>query len=98
MAVVNLGLNSLVTEQSGGHVVSDEAIKGGLRIVETASQVVTESRLNQLIAFGRRVRGMLVYDNTTTEMWQCTNPGTGASDGQWSPFSFPVNDVNGGTY
>ena len=95
---IDLQSEALITSNPFAHVVSDEAIKGGLRIVETASQVVTESRLNQLVAFGRRVRGMIVYDITNGEMWQCTNPGTGASDGQWSPFSFPVNDVNGGTY
>lgn len=95
---IDLQSEALITSNPFAHVVSDEAIKGGLRVVETASQVVTESRLNQLVAFGRRVRGMIVYDNTTGEMWQCTNPGTGASDGQWGPFSFPVNDVNGGTY
>jgi len=95
---IDLQSEALITSNPFAHVVSDEAIKGGLRIVETASQAVTESRLNQLVAFGRRVRGMIVYDNTTGEMWQCTNPGTGASNGQWSPFSFPVNDVNGGTY
>lgn len=95
---IDLQSEALITSNPFAHVVSDEAIKGGLRVVETASQVVTEFRLNQLVAFGRRVRGMIVYDNTTGEMWQCTNPGTGASDGQWGPFSFPVNDVNGGTY
>ena len=88
----------ILTSSTFGYAVEDEAINGGFRIVSTARQVVTETRLNELIFFGRRKRGMVVYDNTTGEMWQCTNPGTGASDGQWSPFTFPVNDVNGGTY
>lgn len=98
MASIDLALNQLTTTQSSGHVVSDESIKGGFRVVTTASQVVTESRLNQLVAFGRRTRGMLVYDTTTEEIWQCTNPGTGASDGTWARFTFPITDLDGGSY
>jgi hypothetical protein len=95
---IDLGSETLLTTNPLGYAIEDEAIRGGFRVVTTAAQVVTETRLNQLVAFGRRSRGMLVYDVTTTEIWQCTSPGTGASDGTWSQFSFPVPSIDGGSY
>jgi len=95
---VNLGLVSLVTDQSQGHVVDDESIRGGLRVVATARQVVTEARLNAIIPFGRRKNGMVVFDTSTNETWQCKFAGTNESDGEWAPFAFTPNGLNGGTY
>lgn len=77
---------------------------GGYQVITTAyADTAPPFRLNQIVPFGRRKVGMLVWDTSTLKHYRCTAIGAlslGTDSGNWEAVELldATTTITGGTY